>query len=118
MDQVCIQNIKTEATIGVYDFEHQAPQPLLIDLELTTNFSLAFISDSLEDTIDYENITKMVQTFCKTSRYALLETLAGGIIQLLFNSQAIQKIAICIRKPKALKDAVASIRCERSREDI
>ena len=105
MDKVCIQDIQTEAVIGVYEFEQEAPQPLIIDLELTTDFSAAFRSDDLNDALDYDDITQQVRAFCEDSCYALLEALAGGIIELLFDTQPINinKVAVRIRKPKALK---------------
>ncbi|MDB2384453.1 dihydroneopterin aldolase [Endozoicomonas sp.] len=117
-DKVCIQAIQTEAVIGVYEFEQEAPQPLIIDIELTTDFSSAFLSDDLSAALDYDDITQQVRAFCEDSRYNLLEALAGGIIELLFETQTINKIAVRIRKPKALKNAMAGVWCERTREQM
>ncbi|MDD7804689.1 MAG: dihydroneopterin aldolase [Endozoicomonas sp. (ex Botrylloides leachii)] len=116
-DKVCIENIHVDTVIGVYEFEQKAPQLLLIDLELTSDFSAAFLSDNLEDALDYDDITQQVRAFCKNSRYALLEALAGGIIRLIFErpSTTISKVAVRIRKPEALKQAIPAIWCERTR---
>ena len=118
MDKVRIEDLQTEAVIGVYEFEHEAPQPLIIDLELTADFSAAFASDDLQDALDYDAISQQVRAFCQGSRYALLEALAGGIIRLLFENQSISKVAVRIRKPQALKGAMASVWCERTREQM
>lgn len=118
MDKVRIKAIETQAVIGVYEFEHLAPQPLILDLELTTDFSRAFVSDDLHDALDYDAITQRVRAFCEASRYQLLEALAGGIITLLMDHYPVDKVAITISKPNALNGALATIWCERTREQI
>ena len=118
MDKVRIEAIETQAVIGVYEFEHQAAQPLILDLELSTDFSRAFVSDDLHDALDYDAITQRVRAFCEASRYQLLEALAGGIIAALLNHYPVAKVAITIRKPKALSGALATVWCERTREQM
>ncbi len=118
MDKVRIEDLETQAVIGVYEFEHEAPQPLIIDLELETDFTRAFTSDNLNDALDYDAMSQRVRGFCEQSRYALLEALAGGIIRLVFENKAISKVAVRIRKPQALKGAMASVWCERTREQM
>ena len=118
MDKVRIERLETEAVIGVYEFEHEAPQPLIIDLELETDFTNAFRSDNLQDALDYDAISQHVRAFCVGSRFALLEVLAGAIIQQVMDNFAVDKVGVLIRKPKALKGALATIWCERTREQM
>ena len=118
MDKVKIEHIETEAVIGVYDFEWKAPQPLIIDLELTTDFDQAFASDALSDTLDYDAITQAVRHFCTTTQYQLLEALAGGIIRYIMDRFPIDQVSLKIRKPKALNNAMATIWCQRTREQM
>ncbi|AMO58178.1 hypothetical protein GZ77_20825 [Endozoicomonas montiporae] len=118
MDKVRIEQLETEAIIGVYEFEHEAPQPLIIDLELESDFTNAFRSDDLNDALDYEVISNRVREFTEASRYALLEALAGGIIQLVLDNFPVEKVGALIRKPKALKGALATVWCERTREQM
>ena len=118
MDKVRIESIETHAIIGVYEYEHHEPQPLILDLELTTDFTPAFASDDLRDALDYDAITQRVRAFCESSRYQLLEALAGGIIALLIEHYPVEKVALTIRKPKALTNALASVCCERTRAQI
>ena len=118
MDRVRIERLETEAVIGVYEFEHEAPQPLVIDLELETDFTNAFRSDDLKDALDYDAISQHVRAFCTGSRYALLEALAGGIIEQIMDHFPVDRVGILIRKPKALEGALATIWCERTREQI
>lgn len=117
-DIVQIENIETEAVIGAYEFEWEAPQPLILDLKLTTDFSNAFASDDLDDALNYDAITQAVRAYVENSRFKLLETLAGGIIREVMAHYPVDKVGVKIRKPKALKNALATIWCERTREQM
>ena len=117
-DMVRIEDIETQAVVGAYEFEWEAPQPLVLDVELTTDFSKAFASDDLDDALDYDAITQTVRAFVENSRYKLLETMAGGIIREVVTNYPVDKVGIRIRKPKALKRALATIWCERTREQM
>ncbi|OED43621.1 hypothetical protein ACH42_09645 [Endozoicomonas sp. (ex Bugula neritina AB1)] len=117
-DIVKIERIETQAIIGAYEFEWEAPQPLILDLELATNFNKAFASDALDDALNYDAITQTVRAFCEQSRYELLEALAGGLIRRVMDDYPVDKMAVKIRKPEALKHALATIWCERSREQM
>ena len=117
-DIVKIEAVETQAVIGVYEFEWEAPQPLILDLELSTDFNRAFASDALNDALNYDAITRTVCAFCEQSRYELLEALAGGIIRTVMDEYPVDKVGIKIRKPKALKNALATIWCERTREQM
>ena len=117
-DIVRIEDIETEAVIGAYEFEWEAPQPLILDLELTTDFSNAFASDDLDDALNYDAITQTVRAYVESSRFKLLETLAGCIIREVMANYPVDKVGIRIRKPKALKNALATIWCERTREQM
>lgn len=117
-DIVLIENIETKAVIGAYESEQHAPQPLILDLELTTDFSKAFTSDDLEDALNYDAITKTVRSFCEQSHYQLLEAMACGILREVMSNYAVDKVGIKIRKPKALKNALPTIWCERTREQM
>lgn len=118
VDKVRIEDIETQAIIGVYEFEHEAPQPLLLDLELTADFTRAFISDDLQDALDYDAITQRVRHFCEASRYQLLEALAGGIIALVMEHYPVDRVGVRIRKPKALSSAMATVWSERTRAQM
>ncbi|KEI73157.1 dihydroneopterin aldolase [Endozoicomonas elysicola] len=118
MDKVRIEAIETQAVIGVYEFEHEAPQSLILDLELTTDFTRAFTSDDLQDALDYDAITQRVRAFCEASRYQLIEALAGGIITLLMEHYPVDTVAVTIRKPQALTNALATVWCERTRSQM
>ena len=56
MDIVYIQALELDAVIGVYEWEQQIEQRLLLDLELGADIKKAAESDSLDDALDYFQI--------------------------------------------------------------
>ncbi|WP_426414711.1 dihydroneopterin aldolase [Aestuariirhabdus sp. LZHN29] len=116
MDRVSIEGLAVDAVIGVYEWEQQQTQPLVLDLWLETDFTPAFASDALDDALNYAAIAEQIRGFCEASRYQLLEALAGGVLQLLLDHYPASKVGVRIRKPKAIAPAMAVIECERGRD--
>ncbi|WP_281646137.1 dihydroneopterin aldolase [Parendozoicomonas sp. Alg238-R29] len=118
MDKVLINDLYVETVIGFYHWEHEEPQPLIIDLELGTDFTDAFTSDDLGDALNYAEIRKQIKMLCQESRYHLLERLAGAVVTHVFQSFPVTDVRLKIRKPHALRDAVAGIDTYRTREQM
>ena len=116
-DQVTIEGLSVHTKIGLHAREKLYPQLLIIDLKIVIDFSKVFLSDDLEDTVDYDFICQHIRRFCQSSRFALIETLAGAIISEIFSIVNASQIGVKIRKPGALPSgALASICCERAQE--
>ncbi|MCL6415417.1 dihydroneopterin aldolase [Aestuariirhabdus sp. Z084] len=118
MDKVSIDNLSVEVIIGVYDWEQQQTQPLILDLWLLTDFSAAFASDDLDDALNYADIAEHVTDLCQQSRFQLIEALADSILQMLLNRYPASRVGVRIRKPKAIAPAMAVIECERGRDEL
>ncbi len=118
MDKVLISDLYVEAVIGFYHWEHEDTQPLILDLELGTDFSDAFTSDDLGDALNYAEIRRKVKVLCQESRYHLLERLAGAVLETVFKSFPVTDVRLKIRKPHALRDGIAGIETFRTREQM
>ena len=76
-EQIFIEGLEVEAIIGVLPHERTTPQPLLIDVTLTTDITTAAQSTHLADTIDYADVCEQIKTLCQREEALLLETLAN-----------------------------------------
>ena len=63
MDKIFIHALKTEAIIGIFDWERQVKQTVVIDIEISADIRKAALSDSIADTLNYKRIAKRVLTF-------------------------------------------------------
>ncbi len=85
-DSIVINEINAFSKIGLYDFERELGQNLVINLELETDLSKAAKSNAIEDTVDYTKVSVKVREIAQKKEYLLVENLAEEIVLELFNS--------------------------------
>lgn len=104
-DTVFIRGLKAVSVIGCYDWERDIRQTLVIDLELTADFTRAAQSDALEDALDYAAISQRVIAVCDASRFQLLEALAEHLAAIVLAEFSIERLRMTITKPGAVAEA-------------
>ncbi|MEA3406017.1 MAG: dihydroneopterin aldolase [Pseudomonadota bacterium] len=105
MDKIFIEGLKTQAIIGIYDWERENRQPLIFDIELSLPISQAAKSDAINDTVDYKQVCDELIELVNDSRFELLESLVEAICNHIFgHHSAVQKIDLKVSKPQAVKE--------------
>lgn len=79
-----IHDLVCEGIHGVYARERDTPQPFAVTLALIFDANTAFVSDALEDTIDYDRIRNLLTTQVAETSFALIERLAAHLAGELF----------------------------------
>jgi dihydroneopterin aldolase len=105
MDKIHIEGLQIYSLIGVYDWEREAKQALLVDLLLFTDLQPAALSDKVADTLNYAEVAECVKKLAAESEFELLEALANAIIHKVFESFPVNKIKLKLSKPEILADA-------------
>ena len=105
MDKIFIHALKTEAIIGIFDWERQVKQTVVIDIEISADVAKAALSDSIHDTLNYKRIAKRVLAFVEESKFHLVETLAERIAMLLLEDFGIDWVSISLSKPGAIRSS-------------
>lgn len=105
MDKVFIEGLTVDAVIGVYDWEQQGTQPLILDLEMAWDNRPAAASDQLEYALDYDALSQAVIALIQATPRALIETIAEEVAQLAIQQFAVQQIRVKVAKPKAIAAA-------------
>lgn len=119
MDKIFIHALKTEAIIGIFDWERQVKQTVIIDIEFSADIRKAALSDSIEDTLNYKRVAKRVLAFVEESKFHLVETLAERIAMLLLEEFAISWVALSLSKPGAIRSSRdVGVTLERDRSDL
>lgn len=104
-DTVSIHGLKVRATIGVWDWEREIEQTLLIDLDMRTDISAAAQSDALEDALDYDAVSRRITDWVRETRPKLIEVLAEGIANLVLGYECVTAVGVSVRKPGAVAAA-------------
>ena len=116
MDKVYIKGLQLYTLIGVYDFEREAKQRVILDIELDADLQKAGRSDNVADTLDYGKIAQRLAAVADTSQYQLLEALGEKIATVLLDEFATSKVCLTINKPDILDNVSAvGVRLTRSR---
>lgn len=117
MDQVFIRGLLVDAVIGVYDWERDIRQSLLIDLEMDWDIRTAAAGDDLAATLDYAAVSQRVLDYTAASSFQLIESLAERLAALLLEEFAIARLRLRITKPGAVAEAQGGVgvSIERSR---
>ena len=105
MDIVFIHGLKVDAVIGIWDWERQFKQTLVIDLDLGTDISAAAASESITDTIDYKSVSKRVAQVAEEGAFQLVETLAQRIAELLLGEFGRPWVRVKVNKRSAVRTA-------------
>ncbi|MFD2190826.1 dihydroneopterin aldolase [Pistricoccus aurantiacus] len=116
MDRILIEGLNIETVIGVYDWEREISQRLVLDLELAADVRPAAADDDVGQTLDYAAISQRIMDFAAETRFALVETFAERLADKLRKEFAISWLRLTVRKPGAIANAAAvGVRIERGK---
>lgn len=103
MDIIYLRDLRIDAVIGIYDWERQMKQPLILDLEMATDIRKAADSDNIEDTLNYKNVAKRLMEFVSKSEFELVETLAERITEILREEFNVPWVKLTLNKKGAVR---------------
>jgi len=119
MDKIFIHALKTEAIIGIFDWERQVKQTVIVDLEFSADIRKAALSDSIDDTLDYKKVANQVLAFIEASQFHLVETLSEHIAMLILEQHGVAWVRVALSKPGAIRGSRdVGIIIERERRDL
>jgi dihydroneopterin aldolase len=101
MDAISITGIRCYGYTGVLPEEQVLGQWFEVDLKLWLDLSLASQSDLLENTLDYRATIAIVKGIVKTSKFALIEKLAGEIVRAVLEQELVEKVEVRLTKVAA-----------------
>ena len=97
MDKIFLYGMKADTLIGVYDWERERKQTLILDLEISVPERTG-TSDDIGDTIHYGEVCEVVRRSLAEQDFLLLEALAEYIAQLILNDFGAAKVRVRIVK--------------------
>lgn len=101
MDKIFIRGLEVSACHGVKDFEKVQPQPFVFDADLYFDFHAAYLSDDLNDTLNYSEASKIIVRTALDNSFNLIEKLAYECAYAVMNSLPAKKISLTVYKPRA-----------------
>lgn len=105
MDIIYINALEIETLIGIYPWERQIKQKIVLDLEMATDIRKAANSDVIEDTLNYKAVAKSLIQFVGDSEFELVETLAERIAERVLDEFAVPWLRLRLNKRGAVRGA-------------
>src|ERR1700732_3607657 len=119
MDKIFIHALKTETIVGIFDWERQVKQTVVMDIEFSADIRKAALSDSIDDTLNYKRVAKHVLAFVEGSSFHLVETLAEHIAMLILEDFGVAWVSISLSKPGAIRGSRdVGVMLERNVQDL
>lgn len=105
MDIVFIRGLRIETVIGIYDWEREIRQPVILDLEMSTDVRHAAETDHIDQALDYKSVAKRLIAFVEESKFQLVETLAERCTDIILNEFGVRWVRLSLNKVGALRGA-------------
>ena len=118
MDKVFIRDLSVKAIIGIYDWERQKPQEILINVTLYNNQFAAGESDQIVDCVNYAEIAEKLRRHTEAAQRFTVEALAADLAQLCLQTEGVKKVIVRVEKPGAVPTARSvGVEIKRKRPD-
>ncbi|MCB1763687.1 MAG: dihydroneopterin aldolase [Gammaproteobacteria bacterium] len=105
MDIVFLRNLKIDTVIGIYDWERNIRQTVILDLEMSTDVRRAAASERIEDALDYKSVAKRLIAFVEQSEFQLVETLAERCANIVREEFGVKWVRLSLNKIGAVSAA-------------
>lgn len=114
-DLLLVRKLALPARIGVYDWEQEEPQPIVLDLCFEPPASPASVSDRLEDTIDYSQVVARLREVALAEPKQLVEAMAHRMAEVLLDEFDARWVSLELVKTAPIPGSEVGIRIERQR---
>ena len=109
-----IKNLKLRTIVGIYNWEKDRKQDVIINIELEVSSEKALKTDDINDTINYKDLNNEIISAVESRKFYLIEKIADTILEIVLKDKRVVKAIVEIDKPGALQfsDSVSVI-CSR-----
>lgn len=117
MDRILISKIEAWGTHGVWEAERGIPTRLLVDLEVSGDFSLAGRTDDPEQALDYVALVRIAREVVEKGTQRLLEAIAEEIARRILLNSMVEAVTVRVAKPQVpVADFQAQVAVEITRK--
>jgi len=105
MDIIFLGGLEVATLIGIYDWERNIKQTIVLDIEMGFDIKPAAATDDISYALDYKTVSDRIVDFVESSEFYLVEKLIEEIAAILLNEFAIPWVKITLNKKGAISKA-------------
>jgi dihydroneopterin aldolase len=94
--RIFLKNFETSVSIGIHDFEKEARQRVIVNVDLYLDPDGRVERDHIDETVDYDFVRREIVALAESSHFNLQETFCERIL------------AICLARPGVMAARVSS----------
>lgn len=104
-DLVFVRGLALDTVIGVYGWEREVRQRLVVDIEMAWDTAPAAASDDVEHALDYAAVSAALRDFAAGQSFQLIEALAEALAALIMRDFGVAWLRLRLGKPGAVVEA-------------
>jgi|MDSZ01.1.fsa_nt_gb dihydroneopterin aldolase len=101
---VKVEKLKLDWFIGIYDFEYEKPQSVVIDIDMEALAPKFDGNEDYEDVVCYKTIVDEIKKMRDMGHIRLVETLADKICNLCLNNKKVMNVTVSVSKIQAIDE--------------
>lgn len=105
MGIIFLGGLEIDTIIGIYDWERETKQTVVLDIEMAFEIEKAAETDDIQYTLDYKTVSKRIISFVEESRFFLVEKLVVEIAAIIRNEFNVPWVKITLNKKGAIRGA-------------
>ncbi|PLX62687.1 dihydroneopterin aldolase [Sedimenticola selenatireducens] len=105
MDIVFLRDLRIDTVIGIYDWEREIRQTVVLDIDMSTDVQCAAASEDIADAVDYKAVSKRLISFVEESQFQLVETLAERCAEIIRQEFDVRWVRLTVNKIGAVSAA-------------
>lgn len=106
MDIIFLGGLEIDTIIGIYDWERQQRQTIILDIEMAFDIAQAAATDDIQYALDYKTVSDRIISFVKASECLLVERLISEIAELIRNEFQVPWVKITLNKKGAIGSGI------------
>jgi dihydroneopterin aldolase len=105
--RIFLRNFETRISIGVHDYEKQAKQRVVINVDLYIEPDGRILRDHISETVDYDFLRKEIAALADSGHFHLQETFCERILAICLARPGVTAARVASEKPDVYPDCEA-----------
>ncbi len=102
--RIFLKNFGVSISMGVHDFEKQAKQRVIVNVDLYIDPNARIKHDTIRETIDYDFVRKAIMEIAESGHFHLQETFCERILDVCLEKSGVLAARVSSEKPDIYHD--------------
>jgi len=113
-DTVSVRDLQIPTIIGVFDWERETEQTLVLAVDMANDVALAAARDDIPAALDYASVARTIKSVVTEGQFRLIETAAEHVAQRLIADFGLNWVRVEVVKPIPNEGYTAAVTIERT----